>query len=565
MPNTNQNNNPDAKKHIPNRNSIKELSDFDKSCLDEFQITQLGIKFHTNPLDGITFPTLPYNFDMLMSDLDWPAKAMKNPNGTLFMHPGEIDDSPADDLGLQCFSQFDDPAFLSLSYDTSKTKNITIKDASSAKDDFEARENYNPFLNNTVLQYIAESSDNMIGISMDPKDIKARNEAFTTMYTDVSKAISTYITRSLSIINPVVQLVAGQGAGSAIDKVRKIIISANSAGLDGIKYWIDSYDSIEKEKNDKEASVTIKGLQNEADAQKKAVHFMQCFMLNNYVPAGKTPAEVSKILSNYIFSRVRDGSTLNRFIKTFSGLDSYKAFTDVMKARYKSDSIIAAIPTGNGTGVTLTLAESSVSVFKKRLNEDVGDATSWGNPIDYDELYTKIYGAISNVMNEVIGPRVDWVCMKSLEEAMKNLKDRADAEITKRIEIICKTGGQKSLVHWPLKAEGLLTVWNRYSAELNIRMKNRLDQLTGSGGGRETGSANMVEDFLRNTYPRIIAAMLTYKLMFEQLAAEYRKNLALYVTWDNVDPIVEGMTDIKVSNIITILLTFDSLTNSNNP
>ena len=64
---------------------------------------------------------------------------------------------------------------------------------------------------------------------------------------------------------------------------------------------------------------------------------------------------------------------------------------------------------------------------------------------------------------------------------MKKLKDRADAEIKKKIEIVCKTGGQKSLIKWPMKAEGLLSMWERYSSELDIRINNRINQLTGMG------------------------------------------------------------------------------------
>ena len=154
--------------------------------------------------------------------------------------------------------------------------------------------------------------------------------------------------------------------------------------------------------------------------------------------------------------------------------------------------------------------------------------------------------------------------MKSLEESMKNLKDRADEEILKRIELVCKTNGQKSLVHWPFKAEGLKTMWNRYSSELQRRIENRIAQLTGVPGSQETGSANMVEDFLRNTYPRIIAAMLTYRLIFEQMSKAYKGGYMPKTTLDNVPVIIEVMDERANSSLQAVLVTYDNL-NVQNP
>lgn len=66
-------------------------------------------------------------------------------------------------------------------------------------------------------------------------------------------------------------------------------------------------------------------------------------------------------------------------------------------------------------------------------------------------------------------------------------------------------------------------MWTRYSSELQMRINNRVDQLMGSNGGVETGSATLVENFLTTTYPAIIAAMLTYKCVFQKLALKYKE------------------------------------------
>jgi len=52
----------------------------------------------------IQFPSLPTNFEMLMSKIPFPDKAQKNPNDALFVDPQKIDATIADDLGKQLFN-----------------------------------------------------------------------------------------------------------------------------------------------------------------------------------------------------------------------------------------------------------------------------------------------------------------------------------------------------------------------------------------------------------------------------------------------------------------------------
>ena len=160
---------------------------------------------------------------------------------------------------------------------------------------------------------------------------------------------------------------------------------------------------------------------------------------------------------------------------------------------------------------------------------------------------------LSGEIGNVIGDREHWLCFKNVREDMKKLKDRADAEIKKKIEIVCKTGGQKSLIKWPMKAEGLLSMWERYSSELDIRINNRINQLTGLGSV-ETGSATMLEDFLRSTYPQIVAMLLTYRTLFDQLNVLYKDDFVPQYTLEDVDQIKEECAEEFGTRIKTLLL-----------
>ena len=61
--------------------------------------------------------------------------------------------------------------------------------------------------------------------------------------------------------------------------------------------------------------------------------------------------------------------------------------------------------------------------------------------INYDKMYYDMINLISGEIGDAIGPRENWLCFKNVREDMKKLRDRADAEIKKKIELVCKTGG----------------------------------------------------------------------------------------------------------------------------
>lgn len=158
-------------------------------------------------------------------------------------------------------------------------------------------------------------------------------------------------------------------------------------------------------------------------------------------------------------------------------------------------------------------------------------------------------------MEETIGPRNEWLCFKNIRERMKTLKDAADKEINSKIDIVCRTRPEsKNILKYPFKAEGLKGMWARYSSELESRMENRINQLIGSNGGQDFGCAEMVEEFLTSTYPQIIAMMVTYKCVFEQIKVEYANNMITRATVDNrkiIQQISEENLDCNLRNNIT--------------
>jgi hypothetical protein len=103
-------------------------------------------------------------------------------------------------------------------------------------------------------------------------------------------------------------------------------------------------------------------------------------------------------------------------------------------------------------------------------------------------------------------------------------------------------------------------MWARYSAELQQRINNRIAQLKGSHGGPESGSAAMVEDFLRVTYPQIIAMMLTYRCIFEQMKAVYKDGKDVACTLEEVKAGAKAVASSMEDDVTVIVHDYDSLT-----
>lgn len=521
-----------------------ELTDIQREYLAEYQTNKFPIKMHTDPFDGIAFPSLPYNFQMLMSEIDWPKKAEKNPNGTLFAKPQEIDQDTASDIGLQCFGNFN-AAQLTGSRNTKKTKKVSEtpdeieQNLQNAAQNPPANESFMNRRNSVIEWLLREDTSDMSGQDIPVKDIKSINTEYETLSTDVIKAISNYITRSITMITPMLQLVAGSGANSAVTKIQKLIVGANKQGVNNIKEWISQNDETLRKSTESE----LKDRNLELSAKDKARYFLSCISITRLPHGMNKQKYVTRLLGD--IDNIKTDKELGEFINTYTNFgskwDDFYKNPDIKRQRGTNSNKPVVIPEDKIKPVSLDNIGESKEQRRydgfgrkiKLIKEDVAD-----NDINFDEVNEHIFTILSDEMNNVIGNRADWACMKALEESMKNLKNRADEEIKKRIEIVCKTGGQKSIKHWPLKAEGLLTMWSRYSAELQERIKNRINQLTGTSGSRETGSASMLEDFLRTTYPRIISAMLTYRLVFEQVRMFYQEGLIPEVTADNVEEVI---------------------------
>ena len=112
---------------------------------------------------------------------------------------------------------------------------------------------------------------------------------------------------------------------------------------------------------------------------------------------------------------------------------------------------------------------------------------------------------------------------------MKALIDAADKSINSKIEQITKvqsgetsaTGGlgqaaKTFLLGHPLESNNLREVWSRHLGDLNMRMTNRLQQMTDTNN--KTRTLGWTIQVCRTVVPEILARMLTYRYIYAMLS-----------------------------------------------
>ena len=206
-------------------NTVNIDSPARKELLKSFRCHLLPIDLQTDLFSVISFPILPYNFKMLMSDLDFPAKAKKNVNNSLMMKPTQIDQNSADDIAMQCFgngfSHEQKTATMNpkaAQIETSESLGYNFSDIVNSL--YERANEINPNLS------LNEDTANQRGAEIPVQDIKSFNGNMSQMSTNIMSAITTYISRSLTAVTPLIEMV---GDRQGISRFRKAVNTANAS------------------------------------------------------------------------------------------------------------------------------------------------------------------------------------------------------------------------------------------------------------------------------------------------------------------------------------------------
>lgn len=362
----------------------------------------------------------------MISPFDWPKKAEENPNGSLFSDPNKIDRNQADDIAMQCFGG---------DFDSSK-----MKMAGTAQPYAKEFESLNSVLDalatNEAINAWADknAAKSVFDYELPVRSIEDHNANMQTMSTNIVNAIRNYVSRSIDAISPLVQMTAGN-----IKDVKKKISTANSASQYNIKEWIKAQSEVEKQNRDALKDLEMSMFKKTANTIQNANRFLECVSISN-IPSDKRAPFIAKVVEDV--NNAKTTSDLDELVQTYSV--HFKKWSDFIRA-FNQEHGKKAFP----LSVNLNVLDESVYTYKylKVLNEDefrTREDIAYEDPkpdeISFDKIYQELYHYLSQAMSESIGERENWRCFKTIRDEMKVLKDRADEEIKKKIELVCKTG-----------------------------------------------------------------------------------------------------------------------------
>lgn len=169
----------------------------------------------------LQFPSLPRNWQFYMTPIQWPQK-MKNVNDSMFVNPNVIDNDDAQDIAMQCFGgeRFD-----------GENTGLKMTLSPKAYDAKNKNEGYVFDFNKALTSLLLEDSPSMFGADMDVKDVKSNNKNMSSMSADIVKAITSYISRSIQAVKPLIEMTGG---ASAIKGVMQAINTANAASYKNV-------------------------------------------------------------------------------------------------------------------------------------------------------------------------------------------------------------------------------------------------------------------------------------------------------------------------------------------
>lgn len=196
--------------------------------------------------------------------------------------------------------------------------------------------------------------------------------------------------------------------------------------------------------------------------------------------------------------------------------------------------------------------------FTNKLNENNNENIKEIIPIlfDADKIYTSIVTMIRGKITKIVNTDPEeWRDIKWGRREMEAMRDAADKEIMAKIDIICRTNNTENMGlstklaafirKHPMRAERLKGVWSRHKSELNTRMERRLKNIYDPTGN---SAMSMCMTFLVDTYPKLLAMMITYKSLIQILSDARISPKSLTIPDDEIEEKISNQKEFIITN-----------------
>ena len=505
--------------NIANGVSDKAEDVYLETGLQKLVPTKINREYYQN----ISLPSLPTNYAMLMSNIDYPTKANENPNGSLFMKPTkEILQDKGSDIGLIYFNKDSVNLNTIVNFQTSKNESYISRRNSYLNAIFEVEneEGLDKTKGLSLGGLLTGDGDPTTGLGSDiDQETKKREESKVHSFKgNLVDAIDNYITSTVPIVTKLMKAICGEGASSEMAKFSKLIITLSNTANGNSTKFMKKYDEVLKDIMDNDYQQTRNEQKLRTQLGGNIMNFSIWLQNSKYRNILKIDDKKAKNITDDLIQLQNDSNIderdFNLLLQKYD-LPKYTELTKIYRnMSYKTESYIFPVLHDIYT-IPNYLYENEQIKNSNEILKNLNDAIE----VAYEEYQKNLQQTISSIIENDVSK---WYIIKDARERMKNLKEKADKEITEKIGLICRTSQSASstlgdkfkaaLSKHPVRAASLQNIWARYADDLDDRIESRIRSITGDNGN--SNILDTIKDFLIKTYPNLIALMLYYKQIF---------------------------------------------------
>lgn len=475
----------------------------------------------------LMLPSLPTNYAMLMSNIDYPTKANENPNGSLFMKPTkEIIQDKASDIGLKYFNKEHVKLDDIVKYETLKNESYMLS------------------LNKVLSLFEVENEeglDKTKGVSLsglltgdlDPTSVlrseldqetkkRVENEA-SAFNGNLIDAIDNYVRSSISIVTTLMKSICGNNGTKEMSNFAQKVSDMNNASEGNMDKYMKKEDAVLKQIMDNEYQKDLNGWREFSGTARRSSKILSWTSSDKFIQKlGITDKKKLKEFKDRVTSKIQDTDSRNKDLDLIiAKYTPYSKYDELQKVAYslnlKDESVSVFTYNDKYSYAYNSLFENEQIKNSDEIIKQLEDGNEQTYKFVKDNLTREITGIITSYGNPE-----EWYIIKNARERMKKLKEAADKEITEKIGLICRTSQSASstlgdkfkgaLSKHPVRAASLQNIWARYADDLDDRIESRIRSITGDNGN--SCMYKSIQEFLTVQYPNLLAVMLYYKQIF---------------------------------------------------
>lgn len=474
----------------------------------------------------LMLPSLPTNYAMLMSNIDYPTKANENPNGSLFMKPTkEIIQDKASDIGLKYFNKEHVKLDDIVKYETLKNESYMLSlNRVLSLFEVENEEGLDKTKGVSLSGPLTGDLDPtyVLGSELDQETKKRVENEASAFNGNLIDAIDNYVRSSISIVTTLMKSICGNNGTTEMSKFAQKVSDMNNASEGNMDKYMKKEDAVLKQIMDNEYQKDLNGWREFSETARRSSDILSWTSSDQFIQKlGITDKKKLKEFKYRVTDKIQNTDSRNKdldlVIAKYTSYSKYDELKKIADSLNLSETVSVFTYNDKYSYAYNSLFENEQIKNSDEIIKQLEDGNEQTYKFVKDNLTREITGIITSYGNPE-----EWYIIKNARERMKKLKEAADKEITEKIGLICRTSQSASstlgdkfkaaLSKHPVRAASLQNIWARYADDLDDRIESRIRSITGDNGN--SCMYKSIQEFLTVQYPNLLAVMLYYKQIF---------------------------------------------------